>query len=261
MFVAEAGSNAPSADSVERFDRSIASRYSGCSHSKGLSIFSGITCVKKPRETLAMKAIVEINGKQYPIQEGRYVVVDLYQAKEDDALTLDNVVFIQAGEASLIGAPYVEGATIRATVKRHFKGSKVLVYKMRCKKGYRRKNGHRQNYTELMIQELSFPGKDKILAQYPDEPLPEPKVTREPTLTKAATTAPVTAEPAEQSLEPDTSKPKAPKAKAKTAEDTETSAEVKAPAKKSTKSKKATEEDASDEIAAETAPIEEATED
>jgi large subunit ribosomal protein L21 len=106
-----------------------------------------------------MQAIVDINGKQYPIEEGRYVRIDHYAADVDAAVTLDKVCMIVAGEQSLIGAPYVEGAMVKATVKRHGRGPKVLVYKMRCKKGYRRKNGHRQDFTELQVHALEFPGK------------------------------------------------------------------------------------------------------
>jgi large subunit ribosomal protein L21 len=109
-----------------------------------------------------MKAIVDIQGKQYEVEEGRYVVVDSFPADVDQELTLDQFRLILAGEDSLIGAPYVEGAQVKAVVKRHARGPKILVYKMRCKKGYRRKNGHRQGFTELVIQQFEFPGREKF---------------------------------------------------------------------------------------------------
>lgn len=109
-----------------------------------------------------MRAIVEINGKQYEIEEGRYVQVDLHPAAENEEVVIGNVRMIIAGEQSLIGAPYVEGAQVVTTVKRHGRGPKILVYKMRCKKGYRRKNGHRQGFTELQVVSVNFPGRESI---------------------------------------------------------------------------------------------------
>jgi large subunit ribosomal protein L21 len=102
-----------------------------------------------------MYAIVEINGKQYQIEEGRYVVVDLLDNEPETALELDKVLMIADGKATKIGAPYVEGAKVTAKVLSHYKDKKVLVYKMKRKKGYRRKNGHRQQYTRLQIDAIS----------------------------------------------------------------------------------------------------------
>ena len=107
-----------------------------------------------------MRAIVDINGKQYEVEEGRYVQIDSYNAPENQEVVLGNVRLVIAGEQSLIGVPYVEGATVKTKVKRHGRGPKVLVYKMRCKKGYRRKNGHRQGFTELQVELIDFKGRD-----------------------------------------------------------------------------------------------------
>lgn len=93
-----------------------------------------------------MLAIVETCGKQYEVQEGRYIDVEFLGKEEKEALELDKVVMIVAGEQSKVGQPYVEGATVKATVLKNGKEKKVLVYKQRCKKGYRKKNGHRQQY-------------------------------------------------------------------------------------------------------------------
>lgn len=106
-----------------------------------------------------MQAIVDINGKQYQVEEGRYVQIDSFDADVETPVTLDKVCLILDGENSVVGAPYVEGASIEATVRRHARGPKIIVYKMRCKKGYRRKNGHRQGFTELQIVSLNYPGK------------------------------------------------------------------------------------------------------
>lgn len=123
-----------------------------------------------------MRAIVDINGKQYEVEEGRYVQIDRYPAQENEAVTLSNVRLVVAGDKSVIGQPYIDGATVKTTVKRHSKGPKILVYKMRCKKGYRRKNGHRQDFTELQVELVDFPGRDQFPAApkaYQAPPRPE----------------------------------------------------------------------------------------
>ncbi|MFM7390254.1 MAG: 50S ribosomal protein L21 [Vampirovibrionales bacterium] len=103
---------------------------------------------------MTVTAIVEISGKQYHVEEGRYITIDLLDQAEDAQLTFDKVNLLINGEAIHIGAPYVAGATVQAKVLNHFRGPKVLVYKMRCKKGYRRKNGHRQSYTRIQIESI-----------------------------------------------------------------------------------------------------------
>ncbi len=102
-----------------------------------------------------MLAIVDLNGKQYEVQEGRYLNVDLLPKDVDETFEISNVLMLVDGEQSVVGLPYVAGATVKAKVLRHFRGPKVLVYKMRCKKGYRRKNGHRQDYTQIQIESVA----------------------------------------------------------------------------------------------------------
>jgi len=111
-----------------------------------------------------MLAIVETCGKQYQIQEGRYIDVEFLNKDENEAIELDKIVMIVAGEQSQVGQPYIEGATVKATVLKNGKEKKVLVYKQRCKKGYRKKNGHRQLYSRIMIDSIDFPGKEVILS-------------------------------------------------------------------------------------------------
>lgn len=105
-----------------------------------------------------MLAIVDLNGKQYQVQEGRYITVDRLPLEENATFEIGNVLMLVDGEASLVGAPFVEGASVKAKVLRHARGPKILIYKMRCKKGYRRKNGHRQGFTQIQIENVSFPG-------------------------------------------------------------------------------------------------------
>ena len=106
-----------------------------------------------------MYAIVDLNGKQYQIQEGRYVDVDRLSLEADAQLELDKVLMVVNGTDSQVGAPFVQGAKATAKVLKHFRGPKTLVYKMRCKKGYRRKNGHRQDFTRIQIESLQVAAK------------------------------------------------------------------------------------------------------
>ena len=102
-----------------------------------------------------MYAIVEINNKQYKVEEGKFIEVDLMSDKEGSKLSLDRVLMVSDGKAANIGQPTIDGATIDAEVLGSFKSKKVLVYKMRAKKGYRRKQGHRQQYTKLKINKIN----------------------------------------------------------------------------------------------------------
>ncbi|MBY0405471.1 MAG: 50S ribosomal protein L21 [Cyanobacteria bacterium] len=106
-----------------------------------------------------MFALVDLNGKQYRFEEGRYLDVDLLPQEAEESVELGNVLMIVDGDKTLVGAPFVEGAKVQAKVLSHRRGPKIIIYKMRCKKGYRRKNGHRQDYTRLQIVSLDFPGK------------------------------------------------------------------------------------------------------
>ena len=101
-----------------------------------------------------MLAIVETCGKQYQLQEGRYVDFEYLGVEPNSKVEFDKVVMIVAGEASKVGQPYVEGAKIAGTVMLNSKNQKVLVYKQRCKKGYRKKQGHRQGFTRVMISKI-----------------------------------------------------------------------------------------------------------
>ena len=112
-----------------------------------------------------MLAIVETCGKQYQLQEGRYVDFEYLGVEANSKVEFDKVVMIVAGENSQVGQPYVEGAKIAGTVTLNSKNQKVLVYKQRCKKGYRKKQGHRQMFSRVMIDSIEFPGKENLPAE------------------------------------------------------------------------------------------------
>ena len=102
-----------------------------------------------------MYAIVEAGGKQYKLEEGRYLDVELIDAKENDKVTFDKVVMLVNGKKSTVGTPYVKSATVTGTVLKHDKAKKIIVYKQRAKKGYRKKQGHRQEFTRVMINKIN----------------------------------------------------------------------------------------------------------
>lgn len=101
-----------------------------------------------------MYAIVETGGKQYPMSEGRYVDIELLEDAKDSKVVFDKVVMLVNGKKSKVGQPYVEKATVEGTVLAHDKAKKIIVYKQRPKKGYRKKQGHRQGFTRVMITKI-----------------------------------------------------------------------------------------------------------
>lgn len=101
-----------------------------------------------------MYAIVETGGKQYPVEEGRYIDVELLDAEKDSKIVFDKVVMIVNGKKSKVGQPYVAGASAEGIIVKHDKDKKIIVYKQRPKKGYRKKQGHRQGFTRVMISKI-----------------------------------------------------------------------------------------------------------
>jgi len=106
------------------------------------------------RKEINMYAIVETGGKQYQVEEGRYVDVELLGEEADSKVVFDKVVMIVNGKKSKVGQPYVEKATVEGTVIKTDRAKKIIVYKQRPKKGYRRKYGHRQGFARVMINKI-----------------------------------------------------------------------------------------------------------
>ncbi|MDD3303711.1 MAG: 50S ribosomal protein L21 [Clostridia bacterium] len=103
-----------------------------------------------------MYAIVEISGKQYKVQEGDIVFVDrLENEEEGKKVIFDNVLLISDGKKVTIGQDTVKGAKVEATVIGHGKGKKIIVYKYKAKKNYRKTQGHRQPYTKIQIEKIA----------------------------------------------------------------------------------------------------------
>ena len=104
-------------------------------------------------------AIVEASGQQFWLQPNRYDDLARLSAEVDSTVTLDNVLVVNDGKAATLGQPYVKGASVELKVMAHRRGPKLIVYKMRPKKKTRRKNGHRQELTRVMVQSISVAGK------------------------------------------------------------------------------------------------------
>jgi large subunit ribosomal protein L21 len=101
-----------------------------------------------------MYAIVNISGKQFKATEGARVRVPLQTGDAGAKVTFDNVLLLHNGSSTQIGTPTVTGATVTATVVEHGREKKILIYKKKRRKGYQRKNGHRQWFTEVEIQKI-----------------------------------------------------------------------------------------------------------
>jgi large subunit ribosomal protein L21 len=101
-----------------------------------------------------MYAVVEINGKQYRAEAGKSLSVDRIEAAEGTDLSFENVLLV-SGEAGIsVGSPYVKGASVKAVVEAEIKADKVIVFKYKPKKDYRRTQGHRQRYTVIQVKEI-----------------------------------------------------------------------------------------------------------
>jgi len=107
----------------------------------------------------ATYAIVEASGQQFWLQPNRYIDLDRLAAEEGDSVTLDTVLLVKDSKGTTLGQPYVQGASVSLKVMAHRRGPKVLVYKMRPKKKTRRKNGHRQELTRVMVESIQVGGK------------------------------------------------------------------------------------------------------
>ena len=101
-----------------------------------------------------MYAIIDSCGKQYKVSEGDVVFFEKLDAEKGKSVSFDNVVLVSDGKDVKIGTPYVKGAKVEGTVVAHGKGNKILVYKYKAKKNYRRTQGHRQPYTKVEIKSI-----------------------------------------------------------------------------------------------------------
>ncbi|MBN1666282.1 MAG: 50S ribosomal protein L21 [Anaerolineales bacterium] len=103
-----------------------------------------------------MYAIVESGGKQYKAVPGATIEVDRLKLEAGDQVELDQVLLVANEDEIQVGTPIVAGAIVKATVLEHIKGPKIIVFKYKPKERYRRKKGHRQQYTRLQVDEIAI---------------------------------------------------------------------------------------------------------
>ena len=175
-----------------------------------------------------MQAVVKIQGRQYKVEEGRYLLVDRF-APDNDTVELTEVLYVSGDDKTLLGTPTVQGAKIKARVLSHLRDKKVLVYKMRPKKGYRLKRGHRQELTRLQIEFIEFPGRTSPQVKPVEKPArPEKAAAPKKSEAKASAKASPQASTVTQTEAPSTEKTTAKKAGAPKAKKSEAGGEKKA---------------------------------
>ena len=102
-----------------------------------------------------MYAVIETGGKQYRVTEGDVINVEKLDAEVGKTLTIKEVLILEKDDETVVGAPYVTGASVKAEVLEIGKAKKVVIYKYKAKKDSKKKQGHRQPYTELKIKSVS----------------------------------------------------------------------------------------------------------
>ena len=108
-----------------------------------------------------MYAIVEIAGQQFKVSKDLKVYVHRLATEEGATITFDKVLLVDDNNNITVGAPVIEGASVEAKVLQHLKGDKVIVFKKKRRKGYKKKNGHRQSLTQIVIEGIVAGGAPK----------------------------------------------------------------------------------------------------
>lgn len=153
-----------------------------------------------------MFAIVEACGRQYQLEAGRFIDVDLSELNPGEVLVFDKVLMLVDGVQSTVGAPYVQGAKVSAKILAHRKGQKIIVYHQKPKKGTRKKQGHRQHFTRILIDSIEL--NDKVLAKADEK-------AHKPAKEEADSSAKTAAPKAKKAAEPKKAAPAKEKAPAK----------------------------------------------
>ncbi len=135
-----------------------------------------------------MYAIVEMAGQQFKVAKDQKVYVHRLKTEEGKKVVFDNVLLLDDGKNVTIGAPAIDGAAVEAKVVKHLKGDKVIVFKKKRRKGYKKKNGHRQSLTEIVIESIVAKGAKKAAPAKAEKPkaAPKAKAVETPVVEKAA---------------------------------------------------------------------------
>ena len=143
-----------------------------------------------------MYAVIKTGGKQYKVEAGATLKVEKLLGEVGSKVVIDKVLMIADGENTTIGAPLIAGATVSATVVAHGRADKVMIFKFRRRKHYRKTQGHRQSFTEILINDVN--GKGAVAAK----PAVEAKVAAAKPIAKAAK-APAATKPAAKKAKAD----------------------------------------------------------
>lgn len=119
-------------------------------------------CYNNQLRRLEIYAIIETGGRQYKVNPGETIEVERLDVAEGNTVELDRVLLIADGERVVIGTPTVDGAKVVATAQGEGKGKKIIVFKYKSKVRYRKKTGHRQLYTRLVIDKIVEPGAAEV---------------------------------------------------------------------------------------------------
>ncbi|MFZ5644881.1 MAG: 50S ribosomal protein L21 [Bacillota bacterium] len=101
-----------------------------------------------------MYALIETGGKQYKVQEGDTLYIELLHSEPGETVEINNVLAVEKDGRITVGSPMVDGAKVMLKVVRHGKGQKIIVFKYKAKKNYRRKTGHRQPFTQVTVEKI-----------------------------------------------------------------------------------------------------------
>jgi len=125
-----------------------------------------------------MFAVVEIGGKQFTIRENDKIKIPLLKSKIGDSVKFDRVLLIKNNGDTLVGAPVIAKASVKATVLEHGKDKKITVFKKKRRNDYKVTKGHRQDFSLVQIDAITTPGGKKKKAEAAEEPKPEKKVKK-----------------------------------------------------------------------------------
>ncbi|AWG20377.1 50S ribosomal protein L21 [Flavobacterium faecale] len=138
-----------------------------------------------------MYAIVEIAGQQFKVSKDLKVYVNRLASEEGSKISFDKVLLLDDNGNVTLGAPAIEGASVEAKVLQHLKGDKVIIFKKKRRKGYKKRNGHRQYLTQIVIEGITATGAKKATkkaaAEASTEEAPAPKVKKAPKAKKEDT--------------------------------------------------------------------------
>jgi len=138
-------------------------------------------------------AIIENGGKQYKAVEGKTIEIDRLDLEVGKKVNLDKVLLLVDDNGPRVGTPLVKGVSVDTTVVSHFKGPKIVIFKYRAKERYRKKTGHRQQYTRLMVDSIVYSGKPKVSKKEAAPVVAEPKAKKPVTVKAKSKTAQVKA--------------------------------------------------------------------